>query len=475
MRFVPRSLRSQITASVALLVVVVTGMAGFIVVERIDHRDRTDVDRQLVERADKVREDADKLISTGDQAATRGNDDYGGLLAGSQSLVRLVADGKVIAQRGEQPTVDIPVPTSDGFSTIEADGQSWRSLVEPVETVDDADGERLQLLQDLSPIEQRLTDNTGVVAVVAILATVVAGGSVWLVTRFILQPLERLRRGAQRIRPGDVQQQLPTVSRPREVADLSSSLNGMLGQLQTSMHATRRFTADAGHELRTPLTTIGMNLEVLRRYPDLPPAQRQEALDAMAVEHHRITTLLEGLQILARGDSRALPARTTVDLPALLTEAVRAARHRHPMTTYELAVASGGIPYVHGWPAGLRLALDNLLTNAALHGRRPHGHVEVSLTWDDSQVHLVVADDGPGIPPDQREAAMHRFTRGPRPQSQGSGLGLALVQQQAELHGGGVTLSDAPLGGLQVTLSVQVQEVSDGTDRDEGTPGHEPG
>lgn len=225
------------------------GVAGLVIVDRIDHRDRTDVDRQLTARATKVQEDADKLLSQGDGADRVGSDDYGGLLAGSQSLVRLISGNEIIAQRGDQLTVDIPVPTSDGLSTIRAGGQTWRSLVQPVE---DTGSERLQVLQDLGPIEQRLADNTRIVAGVAVLSMLFTAGGVWLITRVVLQPLQRLRTGAQRIRPADTHQELPTVTRPQEVADLSASLNRMLGQLQTSMHATRRFTADAGHELRTP-------------------------------------------------------------------------------------------------------------------------------------------------------------------------------------------------------------------------------
>jgi len=453
----PRSLRSQITASVALLVVVVVGLAGLIIVDRIDHRDRTDVDRQLTVRADKAQEDADKLLSKGDGAGGDGGDDYGGLLAGSQSLVRLISDGKVIDSRGDQPDVDIPVPVSDGLSTVRVGGRSWRSLVESVDTTGDGTRDaHIQVLQDLDPIEQRLADNTRIVAGVAAFATLVAGGGVWLITRVILLPLQRLRTGAQRIRPTDTSQLLPQVTRPQEVADLSASLNRMLGQLQTSMQATRRFTADAGHELRTPLTTLGVNLETLQRNPQLPTAQRQEALDAMTVEHRRITALLEGLQILARGDSHALPPRAAVDLPALLDEAVRHARNRHPGTVYDLHVAaSEPVPQVEGWPAGLRLAVDNLLNNAALHGRRPHGQVHVSLTWDAGSAHITVADDGPGIPADQRETAKARFGRGPHARNHGSGLGLALVQQQAELHGGALALGETPGGGLRVTMTVQ--------------------
>ena len=449
MKLVPRSLRSQITAAVALLVTVVVALAGLVIVDRIDHRDRTDLDRQLAARAEKVQHDADKLLEQDDHGGNDDghNDDYGGLLVGSESLVRLISGGQVIAQRGETPPFSLPMPGRDGYATIERDGQTWRSLTQPLNTA----GDRLEVLQDIDPIERRLADNTAIVAAVTLLASVITATGIWLITRLLLHPLQRLRTGALAISADATGPALPAVDRPREVADLSHALNVMLDQLRTSMEATRRFTADAGHELRTPLTTLGMTLETLQRNPDLPAAQRVRALEAMSTEHRRITTLLTGLQALARGDARALPARTPVDLSALLAEAVQHAAHRHPSVTYRLAPAA---PVTfRGWPAGLRLAVDNLLDNAALHGR-PDGVVEIRLFRHSTTIGITVSDDGPGIPPDQRQAMRERFTRGSGTHAPGSGLGLALVEQQARLHHGTLHLGQSPNGGLQAVVSL---------------------
>jgi signal transduction histidine kinase len=448
MTWLPRSLRSRITVAVVLLVTVVVGLAGLVIVVRIDHRDRTDVDRQLAARAEKGDQDADKLRDQGGRpSGDEGDgDDYGGLLAGSQSLVRLVSGGKVIAQHGETPTAPLPLPTRDGYRTIDTDGQTWRSLTRSLST-----GERLEVLQDIDPIERRLADNTAIVAAVTLLAALATAGGVWLLTRIILQPLERLRTGALAISSDTAGPQLPAVTRPQEVADLSRALNSMLDQLRVSMDSTRRFTADAGHELRTPLTSIGVTLETLQRNPDLPAPQRARALEAMSAEHRRITALLTGLQTLARGDAHALPERAPVALAELLEAAVTHAAHRHPTTTYRLTANTPAI--VDGWPVGLRLAVDNLLDNAALHGR-PDGTVDVQLTQDNSTVRITVGDDGPGIPADQQQAMKARFTRGARTRSPGSGLGLALVDQQAHLHHGTLDLAPGPTGGLEATLSL---------------------
>jgi signal transduction histidine kinase len=112
---------------------------------------------------------------------------------------------------------------------------------------------------------------------------------------------------------------------------------------------------------------------------------------------------------------------------------------------------------VQGWGEGLRVALDNLLRNAATHGRPPEGagtgapavRVEVVSTADRVTVH--VDDNGPGIPAVDRERVLDRFARGTTAVS-GSGLGLALAAQQAALHGGDIAIADAPAGGARVTL-----------------------
>jgi signal transduction histidine kinase len=104
---------------------------------------------------------------------------------------------------------------------------------------------------------------------------------------------------------------------------------------------------------------------------------------------------------------------------------------------------------VRGWEPGLRLLVDNLVENAARHGR-PEGQVLVTLTADGV---LHVDDDGEGVPADQRERIFEPFARIDGTGRPGSGLGLALVAQQARHHGATVTVDDAPLGGARFTVA----------------------
>jgi len=450
-----RSLRAQIVLSVALLVAVGVALSGLAIAWRIDRQDRGQVDRQLRARAVKVQEDVGKggdskgsLLDGGNKDSSRA-EGPSNLLAGTESLTRVLSGNEVIAQRGDGVPPETAIPSPAGLATVTIEGQSWRSLVEPTGYVA---GGRLQVLESLAPVEQRLHDNWRLIAIVAASATLLTALAAWLVAGLVLRPLQRLRQGATKIGPGAGRdQRLPEPTAPTEIAELSATLNEMIERQQRSMEATRRFTADAGHEIRTPLTGLGMDIETLARNPDIDPGRREEMLEAMSREHGRIVSLLEGLQALARGDAEALPDREAIDVPELIGQAVESARRRHRGVGFAIGEIEPAT--VDGWPDGLRLAIDNLLDNAALHGREG-GTVEIATICEGETVRISVSDDGPGIPARDRERLRRRFARGERPRAPGSGLGLALVEQQARLHGGLLELADAPTGGLEAALAL---------------------
>jgi two-component system, OmpR family, sensor histidine kinase PrrB len=218
-----------------------------------------------------------------------------------------------------------------------------------------------------------------------------------------------------------------------------------------ALEATRRFAADAGHELRTPLTSVQATLSAIARHPDMPAAQRGElARDALA-EQRRLVELLDSLQALARGDAGPLEL-AEVDLAELLDASAGAAAARHPALGLETRAPDEAVA-LEGWEPGLRILLDNLIENAARHGRAD-GMVRVTLhpAVNGDGPAIEVEDDGPGIPPAERERVFepfHRVAGGDRP---GSGLGLALVAQQARLHGAEVTVGESALGGARVRV-----------------------
>ena len=279
-----------------------------------------------------------------------------------------------------------------------------------------------------------------------------ASGGLHAVQRGFMEVLSPLQEGATRVSGAeDLSTPLPDDG-PDEVRSLAGALNGMLARLAASTSALRRFAADAGHELRTPLTSLRANIDTLERNPDLPASERAALLRESRAEQDRIVHLIDGLTALARGEAADALPREDVELGDLVDAAVYGARRRHPSTRYELR-EQGADGTVHGWPDGLRLVVDNLLDNAALHGR-DGGRVDVDLAREDGRWLLRVADDGPGIAPDERERLLEPFARGAGANARGTGLGLAIVAQQVALHGGELRLGDSQLGGLAVEVRI---------------------
>jgi two-component system, OmpR family, sensor histidine kinase PrrB len=305
------------------------------------------------------------------------------------------------------------------------------------------------VLSSLEDVEDRVAGIRTLVIVLGLGALAITGLAAWGFTTLAVRPLGRLQEGAARVSGAeDLRTPLPQEG-PDEVRSLAGALNAMLARLQASSAATRRFAADAGHELRTPLTGLRANLDALERNPDLPADQRAALVRDIAAEQERIVHLLDGLQALARGEAADSLPREDVELGDLVDAAVYAARRRHPGVEFELDDRIGDAT-LRGWAGGLRLVVDNLLDNAALHGR-PGGRVRVGLERDDGVLAVRVEDDGPGIPAHERDRLLEPFARGNGATAPGTGLGLAIVAQQVALHDGELRVRESEaLGGLAV-------------------------
>jgi two-component system sensor histidine kinase PrrB len=383
-----------------------------------------------------------------------------GLLAESGSFVRVISEGQVVRAAGDVPE-GLSTPGAPGFATEDAGGGKWRTLAVELHAPVGLDGGGERLIQfgaDAGPLEERIDSmerRVGLISVLGVgltvlLASVLAGPA--------LAPLSRLRRAVAGVTTTrDLSRRLPEGEAGREVDELARGVNEMLGRLESSaaeteraLEATRRFAADVGHEVRTPLTSMRANIDAVRRNPSMPELERSATLNDIAREQEDLVAVLDALQALARGDSGTALPREPVDMAEVVDAAVEAARRRHPAAQVELAAAEGE-HLVTGWPEGLRLLVDNLIENALRHGG---SRAEVNLERDQGALLLRVEDDGPGIPPANRARVFDRFVRGPNAASPGSGLGLAFVAQQAQLHGGEVVVGDSSHGGasLQVRL-----------------------
>jgi two-component system sensor histidine kinase MprB len=219
----------------------------------------------------------------------------------------------------------------------------------------------------------------------------------------------------------------------------------MLEGLERSTDAQRRLIGDASHELRTPLTSMRTNVELLARSaPGLAEPERQALVSAVSRQLAGLTALVSSLVELTAEPPRP-EERGPVALDAVVEEAVARSERLAPGLRFRVEATP---TTVHGVAQRLERAVANLLDNAAKWSP-PSGTIDVSVAGGE----VAVSDRGPGIDPADAERAFDRFYRAPAARTlPGSGLGLALVRQVAEEHGGTASLEPREGGGTTARL-----------------------
>jgi two-component system sensor histidine kinase MprB len=274
----------------------------------------------------------------------------------------------------------------------------------------------------------------------------VAAAAARLLSTATLAPVRRLTEAAERVAgTADPSERVPEGGAD-EIAQLGASFNTMLAALEESLETQRRFVADASHELRTPLTSLQTNIDVLRGSVELEPVQRRQLFDDLHRESQEMRTLISGLLELARTGAQA--EKEPFQLDELVEDSLERARSRFPAVTWETGALEPTI--VDGYPDRMERAVWNLLENAGKWSG-DGGAVEVSLAGGE----LEVRDHGPGFADEDRPLVFDRFYRSAAARSMpGAGLGLAIVREVAEVHGGTVTAENARDGGALVRLSL---------------------
>lgn len=277
--------------------------------------------------------------------------------------------------------------------------------------------------------------------VLASVGAVGAGLATWLLVRFALRPVARMRGSVRALPPGA---RLPLPDSHDELRALAEEFNALLVRQEEAAERLRRFTGDAAHELRSPVASIRVQAEVAVTNPD--PELAQETLSDVLEEAERLSALLDGLLALARSDAGEVPPAEPVEL----VSEVRAAVGRMPADAPEIRVSGTvGTAWALATHAEVELVLSNLLRNACRYAR---GQIVVSVLAARSTVRVVVDDDGPGIAPEHRERVFDRFYRvsGSRARSSGgTGLGLAMVAEAVRRRGGRVRVGESPDGGAR--------------------------
>jgi len=243
----------------------------------------------------------------------------------------------------------------------------------------------------------------------------------------------------------DLSRRLPQSGRGDEFDRLVMTVNAMLTKLETLVAAQRQVTDDIAHDLRGPLQRLRQGLE------EALAARQDDPELAMAIaELDKVLDTFAALLRIARAEAGA-GARQSLDLSALVEAVAEAYRPvaEEAGQSFTTEIAPGLT--MNGDPALLGRMLANLLDNALTHGA---GAIRVSLSTGPV---LVVADEGPGVPVEEREAVLDRFVRLDRSRATpGTGLGLALVKAAAQAHGGSVALGSARSDGTGLAVTVDL-------------------
>ena len=272
-----------------------------------------------------------------------------------------------------------------------------------------------------------------------------------LAARRVLAPLGEVAEAAQHIGETDDLTGRIRVHADDEVGQLARRFNTMLDRLEGSraaldhsVRSQRQLIADASHELRTPVTSLRTNIEVLLEGGELEAEDRRRLLADVVEQSEELSTLVGDLIELARGD-QPLPDTEDVRLDGIAEESLARARRNAPHIEFEAELTP---TLIDGVPERLGRAINNLLDNAARHSP-PGGPVQLRV----SPAGVQVRDHGPGVDREDQPYVFDRFYRGRSARGrQGSGLGLSIVRQVTEQHGGSVSVTNAADGGAVFTL-----------------------
>lgn len=274
-------------------------------------------------------------------------------------------------------------------------------------------------------------------------------GAGYLLSGWALRPVDRITRVAREITSTDLSRRINLTGPDDELQHMADTFDGMLDRVQDAFEDQRRFVHEASHELRNPLAVARTNLELALNSGD--PHALKKGADIALRATDRMSVLVEDLLEQAR---QAIPElrRDSVDLGQLISEVAFEFKAVADQRNLTIEASPGDQATINGDGLALRRAVSNLVANAVR--LAPEGStIDLATSADGDCVLISVADEGPGIAPGDREAVFERFWRGNDPGS-GSGLGLSIVRQIAERHGGTASVVSDEGRGSTFTLRI---------------------
>jgi len=344
--------------------------------------------------------------------------------------------------------------------TIDVLDATYRVRVQPLEM-----GERSFTLAGVYPladVEQTLRSIRNLFFVAIPLLVAFAGTGGWVMARKSLSPISAMASRAAEISARTLHERLP-VAVDDELGRLAYVLNDLLNRLDQSFSQQRRFMADTSHELRSPTAIIRSEADVTLSREHRTEAEYRESMEVIQNAARRLTRVVDDLFLLARSDSGHLVLHS---VPMYLDEVLRdTMRVVHPLADKKdvvLELSETVEAPFHGDPDLLGRLFLNILDNAIKHSPRA-ATVQVAMAATDTYVEVRIVDNGPGIPSEAQSRIFERFfqvdaarSRTDSALTSGAGLGLAIAQRIAEMHGGRLHLASSLPGRTEFFVALPV-------------------
>ena len=412
-------------------------------------------------------------LATSPNSSSAGEAGADAALLGLIGQTRQAGDGLLILRGLPQDSVrlfDQGMPAGNWVrlaTQADEQGQLAKKAGKPVEPVTEAAGSRVAaampvflrgkfglvgtvvLARSTSSLNSAVVTLWVILGTIAVVAMIGAALLAFSLARWVSRPLALLDATAGRLADGDLDSRAVVDSGPPELRRLATTFNTMAGRLEALVHGNRAVIADVSHQLRTPLAALRLRLDLLAADPDPDPETTGHELAGALEELARLSRLVDGLLAVARAEN-VVPVPAAVDVAEVARERVVA---WHPVADdrgIALAAVSSPRPPVLAWigEGHLEQVLDNIIANA-LDALSANGHVMVTVSATAAGARITVADDGPGMPAEDRERAFLRFTTS---NPNGTGLGLAIVHRLVTSNGGTARLGETPGGGLTAVL-----------------------
>lgn len=355
-------------------------------------------------------------------------------------------------QRAEDDQAREILSAPTGYSTVQtADVGEVRLLTRPLLTENRQRG-RIAVGEPLASVhaaQSGVSRSFLLAGSIALLAALIAGA---ILAGRSTRPIRRMANVAGAVDAGDLSSRM-TPEGAVEARRLAESFNHMLNRLEEAFRRQRAFVSDASHELRTPLTAIRGQIEVLARSRAASPEEVSATAKVVTREVERLERMIDELLLLAQMDEGLAHTPTPTAVPTLVSDAVAG-----------LAAGLDRELDVSRTPDGTVIAdrdriiqvIRNLIRNAVEH-TSAGGSITVNTEARNGSLEIAVSDDGPGIPPSERDRIFVRFYRvepSRERASGGTGLGLAIARAIVEAHEGRIWADEAPGGGARITFEL---------------------